>query len=61
MADNVLELHDSKLQAGPGSHAKWRSQRLMSVRWRERLGGMRYAWSVECPLIRWAVTAAGRS
>jgi hypothetical protein len=36
----------------------------MSVRWRERLEGMTYAWSVECPLndqglIRPLVTAAG--
>lgn len=38
----------------------------MSVRWRERLGGMTYAWSVECPLndqglVRPLVTAAGET
>jgi hypothetical protein len=37
-----------------------------SVRWRERLGGMTYAWSVECPLndqglVRLLVTAAGEA
>jgi hypothetical protein len=38
----------------------------MSVRWRERLGGMTYAWSVECPLndqglVRPLDTAAGET
>jgi len=37
-----------------------------AVRWRERLGGMTYAWSVECPLndqglVRSLVTAARES
>jgi hypothetical protein len=36
----------------------------MNVCWRERLGGMTYAWSVECPLndqglVRPLVTATG--